>query len=56
MKMCPECQRRPSREQRDGKQDGRCVPCGDLARTRPNALPRKARRGVETVEQPWAYV
>lgn len=54
--MCPECQYRPSREQRDGKQDGRCVPCGDRARTRPNALPRKTRRTVEVQDPAWAYV
>jgi hypothetical protein len=54
--MCPECQWRPSRDQRDAKQDGRCVPCGDRAATRPDAVPRKARKTTAAVDRPWAYV
>jgi hypothetical protein len=54
--MCPECQYRPSRDQRDQKQDGRCVPCHHTAASRPNALPRKAAKSKAPVEQPWAYV
>ncbi|WP_243057812.1 hypothetical protein [Nocardioides sp. SR21] len=42
-RMCPECTRRESRDQRPGRRDGRCTSCWDAARRRPNRAGKRNR-------------